>query len=218
MMNIFKVLNKNELIHLKFVQRKILLVQTYENNMNILKSIIAIFVLCSAFNIHAQDGIFWGHTITFDLKNISLTPENKNDSLIATTFFVNRQSMDNSCRGLQMKGQHDAEYILAYSCSAIGGESMVKKIKCPDIYLKLDFKAVLNKNNPKYVTKIVPFVFETADGPFQKISIQKIDIYQLLLKKSPVVLIDAFGNYKVAEQESLDYRLIIYNLEKFEEK
>ncbi|AEA42159.1 hypothetical protein [Fluviicola taffensis] len=175
--------------------------------------IISLFTILHTSNLVAQDGFFWGYSITFEFENIEL---NNKDTLVSVDFFVNQKSISTMCQGWEMENAKIGQYNLSYFCSTIGYKPMI--IKCPDIYVKLEFKQSLNKDRVNYITRFIPFIFEPTKGPSQKIVIPKLDIRYLLKNSGSVVIVDAEGNYKVVDGESMENKPVMYNLVKFVEK
>jgi hypothetical protein len=178
--------------------------------------IIGLFTLVYSSKLIAQDGVFWGHTITFEFEKIEFS--HHNDTLLSMDFFVNQKTVSAKCQSLEMEDTKTGHYTLSYSCSSIGGQSQVKTIKCPDIYLKLEFKRSLTKNSVNYITRFITFVFEPTTGPFQKIAVPKMNINNLLENSSSVVIVDAEGKYKVVDGESMENKPVMYHLVKFVKK
>jgi len=89
--------------------------------MNKLYVIIGLFAFFCTSNLLAQDGVSWGHTISFEFKNMEPGSNDTGDTLISVEFFVNQKSISATCKMGALKNENSGQYTMGYSCTSIGG-------------------------------------------------------------------------------------------------
>jgi hypothetical protein len=162
----------------------------------------------------AQDGVFWGFHITFQLENRNIDSTIQMDSISAVDFYVNEFSVNNNCAATVIKNPFfESVYDLGYTCSGMGGASATKKIKCPDIYMEIVILHAVPNSEIKYIHKLVPFILNSGKGPFLAIKIKKINLQQLITHNEPfAVVVDGEGNYKIESLHTMKMKPTFYNL------
>ena len=184
--------------------------------MKIILLLLSTTVLVYSSTCFSQDGYFIGHSISFEFVNLN----SHNDSLMEINFYINTPYQLNltTCNAILNKKNLDSlQFELSYGCAVFRPQV---QIKCPDIYIELQYQNRSRQGKITEYTILIPVQFEIFNGAFQKVKLEDIDFTQQLnsTQAYPIILVDSVGNYIIEDQTKLEEKPEIKILTKFVEQ
>ena len=144
--------------------------------------LLAFFFLISLSHFaFGQDGIFWSFEIKFKIDTTDIKDQRQSKLLDFEVLY--EDSYYALARENNSKLKYNAatnEYTITLSYSSIGGESQIRYVQCPEIYLKVSFEYNLRNNEKRKFFKLIPIYFENVEGSFQKYDIGVISFSEFL--------------------------------------
>jgi hypothetical protein len=174
-------------------------------------SVILLVTLLSTNQVHSQNSIAWGHKINFQFEIfnglISDTKLSKIDFFTNSNFPISRRGLRQS---VNTNSVDSSIFKVNYSYAGIGGSSP-KKVRCPDIFLRLEFQLSPTSGEAVHYEKLIRFIFETVEGSQQLTTIDMIDLenYVRPSSKAVAIMVNGNGSYSIVEQSAMEEKLII---------
>lgn len=145
------------------------------------KLYILVFLLSLSHFAFGQDGTFWGFEVKFKVDTSDIKDNQQSKLLDFEVLY--EDSYYPLARDNSSTLKYDAvtnEYTGTLSYSSIGGESQVRYVQCPEIYLKVNLEHDLRNNEKRKFFKLIPIYFENAESSFQKYDLGTISFSEFL--------------------------------------
>lgn len=183
--------------------------------MKIINSISLLVVfLFSIHLVNAQNGYLLQKKIRLSFEEIK-----SEDSLINLELYQNGDFTKKKSSGGKYY-QHFSKdgltniFTLSYSFSGIGSGSEPNYLKCPELFVKLNFKTKHKGDFRTYfvMIPIIPLVCATTE--LIEINVLNLDLNPLINQSGKVIIIEENNEYKIIDQSDLETALVMKKLMK----